>query len=516
MKKFLITASIFFLLTSISFATGSFTYSGPSTVVVAFGGTSTTATYSFSYSNLEGTYKPCLVIAVDGTVVSDDLCSAPQEGHLPSSYSVTLTPGNHTLKFSLLSVDGSTLNCNDPIIHQESTINVTARVTSKVQNVFTGGTIYVDNTTTPKTAPQYKSGYSGGSFTIGAINQSSGGYSYTWNTSGTNNSNWVHNNGSVETHYSYSQNTSYSVSNWNTDTYVTANLKKVCNLTFDTGLEAMGVTEACSIKVNGSTVEVPTSQYSVVEGNTIQVEAIDKTVLDVQLVFWKWSDGGSTVNPRTISADETETIKALYYIEEDEIAPSAPTNLSVTESEDEYAYLTWDENEELDISIYRVYRRINYGSWSRVWSTSNAFLEDTHITTTYRHGDDVQYKVTAEDIFDNESGYSSVVDIEARLEKQIIDEGIVEAAPKVYALNSNYPNPFNPTTQISYQIPNDGFVNLTVYNSLGQEVAVLVNQHQSIGRYSVQFNAANFPSGIFFYTIKADGFYSVKKMLLLK
>ena len=54
-----------------------------------------------------------------------------------------------------------------------------------------------------------------------------------------------------------------------------------------------------------------------------------------------------------------------------------------------------------------------------------------------------------------------------------------------------------PTTQISYQIPNDGFVNLTVYNSLGQEVAVLVNRYQSIGRYTVQLNASNLSSSIY-------------------
>jgi len=483
--------------------------------VVAFGGTSTTATYSFSYSNLQGTYKPCLVIAVDGTVVSYDLCTAPQEGYLPSSYSVTLTPGNHTLKFSLLSVYGSTLNCNDPISHQESTINVTARVTTKVKNVFAGGTIYVDNTTTPKTAPYYKSGYSGGSFTIGAINQSSGGYSYIWNTSGTNNSNWTHDNGYGSTPYSSSQNTSYSVTNWNTDTYVTANLKKVCNLTFDTDLATIGVTEPCSIKVNGTAVEVPTAQYSVVKQNTIQIEAIDKTVLDVQLAFWKWDDGGSTQNPRTIIASQHKTIKALCLIQEDEIAPGAPQNLSVTESQNEYPYLTWDENEELDMRVYKVYRKCNSGSWVLAWTTSNNFLEDTQVTTTYRHGDDIYYKVTAEDIFYNESGYSNTVWIEARIEKKGVDSGN-KAAPKVYALNSNYPNPFNPTTQISYQIPNDEFVSLVVYNSLGQEVAVLVNQQQTVGEYTVQFNANNMPSGVYFYKLKTGKFNSVKKMLLMR
>jgi hypothetical protein len=87
---------------------------------------------------------------------------------------------------------------------------------------------------------------------------------------------------------------------------------------------------------------------------------------------------------------------------------------------------------------------------------------------------------------------------------------------KIFALQSNYPNPFNPTTKISYQIPKDGFVNLVVYNTLGQEVAVLVNQHQSIGKYSVQFDASNLPSGVYIYKLTANDYVSVKKMLLTK
>jgi len=81
---------------------------------------------------------------------------------------------------------------------------------------------------------------------------------------------------------------------------------------------------------------------------------------------------------------------------------------------------------------------------------------------------------------------------------------------------SNYPNPFNPTTQISYQIPDDGFVNLTVYNTLGQVVAELVNERQVSGKYSVQFNATNLSSGVYFYKLESSSFTKVNKMLLLR
>ncbi|MBU0473945.1 MAG: T9SS type A sorting domain-containing protein [Bacteroidetes bacterium] len=83
-------------------------------------------------------------------------------------------------------------------------------------------------------------------------------------------------------------------------------------------------------------------------------------------------------------------------------------------------------------------------------------------------------------------------------------------------LIQNYPNPFNPSTLITYQIPKNGFVNLVVYNSLGQEVTTLVNEHQTIGKYSVQFNASSLPSGVYFYKIESGDFTKVNKMLLLR
>jgi signal peptidase I len=85
-----------------------------------------------------------------------------------------------------------------------------------------------------------------------------------------------------------------------------------------------------------------------------------------------------------------------------------------------------------------------------------------------------------------------------------------------YKLEQNYPNPFNPTTQISYQIPKDGFVNLAVYNSLGQIVSTLVNNDQPSGKYSVKFTATGLSSGVYFYKLKSRSFTKVNKMLLLR
>lgn len=88
--------------------------------------------------------------------------------------------------------------------------------------------------------------------------------------------------------------------------------------------------------------------------------------------------------------------------------------------------------------------------------------------------------------------------------------------PVSYSLCQNYPNPFNPETSIKYQIPLAGNVNIKVYDSLGREVATLVNKEQSAGNYEVKFNGNNLSSGIYFYRIKSGGFEKTNKMLLLK
>ncbi|MGE5496769.1 MAG: carboxypeptidase regulatory-like domain-containing protein, partial [Syntrophothermus sp.] len=85
-----------------------------------------------------------------------------------------------------------------------------------------------------------------------------------------------------------------------------------------------------------------------------------------------------------------------------------------------------------------------------------------------------------------------------------------------YELAQNYPNPFNPTTTISFQIPQAGLVELKVYNSIGQEVATLVNEFRQAGRYNVSFNAAALSSGIYFYKMTAGSFVQTQKMVLLK
>jgi hypothetical protein len=85
-----------------------------------------------------------------------------------------------------------------------------------------------------------------------------------------------------------------------------------------------------------------------------------------------------------------------------------------------------------------------------------------------------------------------------------------------YFNSKNYPNPFNPNTTINYTLKSATHVNITVYDRLGREVAVLVDESQSEGEYHIEFNGSNLPSGVYFYRIKTPEKIEVKKMVLAK
>jgi hypothetical protein len=88
--------------------------------------------------------------------------------------------------------------------------------------------------------------------------------------------------------------------------------------------------------------------------------------------------------------------------------------------------------------------------------------------------------------------------------------------PDKFDLSQNFPNPFNPSTLIKYQLPKSSQVTLKIYNVLGDEVATLVNEEKPAGSYEVIFNSAKIASGTYFYKLQAGSFVETKKMILLK
>ena len=88
--------------------------------------------------------------------------------------------------------------------------------------------------------------------------------------------------------------------------------------------------------------------------------------------------------------------------------------------------------------------------------------------------------------------------------------------PTVYKLYDNYPNPFNPVTTIKYDLPKNTFVKLVIYDLLGKQIAVLVNDKQAAGSYEIRWDATNFSSGAYFCKMETDAYTDIKKMILVK
>jgi hypothetical protein len=97
-----------------------------------------------------------------------------------------------------------------------------------------------------------------------------------------------------------------------------------------------------------------------------------------------------------------------------------------------------------------------------------------------------------------------------------LDEDIT-LTPTKFSLQQNYPNPFNPKTVISYQLPKNSKIKLTIYDVTGQQIKTLFNSWHQAGNHEVVFDAADLPSGIYFYVLKSsNGFNQTRKMMLLK
>ncbi|MFN3693672.1 MAG: T9SS type A sorting domain-containing protein [Ignavibacterium sp.] len=91
-----------------------------------------------------------------------------------------------------------------------------------------------------------------------------------------------------------------------------------------------------------------------------------------------------------------------------------------------------------------------------------------------------------------------------------------DVQPYNFELSQNFPNPFNPSTKISWQSPVNSWQTLKIYDLLGNEITTLVDEYRKAGRYEVEFNASKLSSGIYFYKLNAGSFTETKKMVLLR
>ena len=140
----------------------------------------------------------------------------------------------------------------------------------------------------------------------------------------------------------------------------------------------------------------------------------------------------------------------------------------------------------------------------------NGLSEGDYILVIHRIGD----KSSAQNIT---LGSDGMENINFKLEPLKDINTKIKINPVAFTLNQNYPNPFNPSTLISYSVYKDSHVNLTVYNTAGEEVSSLINNDQKAGAYSVKFDGAGLSSGIYFYTLEiSSGYKDTKRMVLIK
>jgi hypothetical protein len=85
-----------------------------------------------------------------------------------------------------------------------------------------------------------------------------------------------------------------------------------------------------------------------------------------------------------------------------------------------------------------------------------------------------------------------------------------------YELSQNYPRPFNPSTSIRFSLTESSFINLTIFNSLGEKIEELVNEVKKHGIHTTEFNAKDLPSGSYIYRLRASNFTQIEKMILVK
>ena len=144
----------------------------------------------------------------------------------------------------------------------------------------------------------------------------------------------------------------------------------------------------------------------------------------------------------------------------------------------------------------------------------------THVTLNLdglQTGDKIKLRATITDtsIFYNTAHYPDTGWVIINVLPPIlsVEEGNL---PLDYELAQNFPNPFNPTTRIKYQLPEPAFITIKVYDVLGNEIATLVDEEKTAGSYNVEFDGSKLSSGIYYYQISTEKFHQTRKMILIK
>jgi hypothetical protein len=215
-----------------------------------------------------------------------------------------------------------------------------------------------------------------------------------------------------------------------------------------------------------------------------------------------WDDGGDfpVYNRLTRGFNEIKDILIHTY-------PQSPNSMKISQPAGQAIQIRWhNRNSENDsITIERRIDNGSFGAIAEVAATDSVFIDtSTNARTSYYY----RLRVVMKDSVELQS-YPIMLKPVATFVRPVT--GTYE-----FALSDSYPNPFNPTTVISYQLAINSLVTLKVYDILGREVAPLINERQTAGNHSILFDGSNLSSGVYFYRMEAESFISTKKFVLLK
>ena len=176
-----------------------------------------------------------------------------------------------------------------------------------------------------------------------------------------------------------------------------------------------------------------------------------------------------------------------------------------------FSFYAWNGGR---IYTYSVYSSMDGNSWSAV--AENISSSSTEWSVLNFNLIECRY-IKLVSLTNNQSQWAGLYEAEIwGLDQATAANTLVEEIPTDYKLEQNYPNPFNPTTTIRFSIPSSQHVKINVYNVIGELVKELVNNEYSSGTYSVEFNAADLPSGIYLYRLESQSFNYTRKMILVK
>jgi len=169
--------------------------------------------------------------------------------------------------------------------------------------------------------------------------------------------------------------------------------------------------------------------------------------------------------------------------------------------------LKWSTASEVNNSGFDIERKSAGAVWTKVFN-----ITGNGTTNTAQN-----YSFEDKNLSSGKYNYRlKQIDFNGNYKYYELSNEVVVGIPAKYNLAQNYPNPFNPSTTINYELPVTNYVSLKVYDTMGKEVASLVNENKAAGFYSIKFDASKLSSGIYFYKIQAGDFSSVKKFMLIK